>query len=809
MSSRSYSLGVVGLLLLVFATLLGTGHILLPVEYMARDYPYRAYPPISGMGPFLDSWGLGDSVLGSYPALTYIHQAFSRGEFPLWNPLEALGLPAVASFGLGYMFPIHWLTFGLLPPLLAWHVELFAILLLSSLSSFALVRRLTGDAESAALAATAWSLGGWSGAYLQLPSYAWSLALFPFLLLCVEWGRERRPFAYLLLALGVMGMLTVGHLQVVAPAAVWVTAWIVWRGRSVIKGLFAAGLAGVMMASYHLIPMIELLRLSEREQAPLETILNALMLPREFLCMVFPTLMGQPSDNFYFGTLLANPVINSREHCVFTGVLVLVLALLAFWRKADPSSRPLGAVAAFLFLIAGAPWLYGPICRAIPQLLFLTPTRFLPFALFALCLLAAQGWSDLRRHPLRPGEARGLTGVLALFSLGALSFILPAMMQTAGFVRWLSYWATKNYAAKPPFFEGDFGPVFIDRVVSHFSLTSPAIALSFAVVAGCGGLLLRHVGKPLPFRAAFGLLLVDLAMFFGLMNPAFPVSGYFPSNPDIDFLREGTTLETAPAPPGRVSGLGDGPSPNLLLVERISNFEAYESAHPGDYRQLVNVLNRGIDLPHQMTFYLPSQATPEGLLDLLGLATVYNQTGTWPEGFPAPQHRGAIEALRRPGALRAFTLARYRVVDRSGAWKLMMEPGFQPREELLLDSAPSYPNPETPRFALVTPTHYSGRRVEFALSNDHPTTLVLTDLHYPGWRATVNGQTRPLHKAFGFARAVELPQGPSQVVLEYIPTGFPYTPWLAVLVFSALVGHGLGQFRARKERAVAAIARPS
>ncbi len=772
---------------------------------MARDYPYRAYPPISSMGPFLESWGLGDSVLGSYPALTYIHQAFARGEFPLWNPLEALGLPAVASFGLGYMFPVHWLTFGLFAPLLAWHIELIAIVLLSSLSAYALFRRLTGDDQAAGLGATAWTFGGWSACYYQLPSYAWALALFPFLLLNVERCAERRPFAPLLLAVGVCFMLTVGHLQMVAPAAIWVAAWMLWRGRGAVRELLLAGTAGILMSLYHLLPMIELLRLSEREQAPLGNILNALMLPREFLCMVFPTLMGQPSDNFYFGTLLANPVINGREHCVFTGVLVFLLALLALWRKAAPSSRPVGAVAAGFLLLAGAPWLYGPLCRAFPPLLFLTPTRFLPFALFALCMLATQAWTDLRRRPLGADEARGLVGVLAAFSLAALSFLLPAMRGTPEFFQWLAYWASRNYAARPPFFEGDFATVFVQRVRDHFSLTSPAIALSFAVVLGCSYLLLRSVGRTMPFRPAFALLVVDLGMHCWLMNPAFPVTAYFPESPDIEFLRAGASMEEAPRPPGRVSALGNGPSPNLLLVQGIANFEAYESAHPGDYRKLVDALSGGKPQPHQTAFLLPADGITSGALDVLGLQSIYDQAGKWPGGFPRPEFREAIEALHRPTALRAFTLDKYRVAPREEAWRTLMSSEFDPRQELVLERAPSYPSPPSATFASVTPTLYSGQQVEFDLESDRPTMLVLTDLDYPGWKATVNGEERPILKTFGFARGVELPAGRSRVVLRFTPLGFPYTPWLSAIVFLALLGFGVGRLaRAREEKSAVA-----
>jgi hypothetical protein len=797
-STRTYTAVISFVLVVLFGGLLATDNVLFGVDRLFQSYPYRAYPPISEMSPFLESWGLGDSVLHSYPALTYVHRSLQSGALPLWNPLEGLGMPVAAAHGLGYMFPVHWLTYGLLTPLLAWHVELMAILALSSLSAFALFKRVTGCYEGAALGATAWTFGGWIGAYLQLPSYAWTLALFPWVLLGIERVAQRRPFAHLQVGVGLAFILTVGHLQMVLPALGATALWALWRARAALAGLALALGTGVAMASYHLVPLAELLKLSERERIPLELVLKALLLPREFLGMVFPTLMGQPSDNFYFGAMLASPVINGREHCAFAGVLTLLLAVLAAWRRHDPASRPIAGLALGGLVLAGAPWLYGPLCRAAPPLLFLTPTRFLPFILFAMCLLAAQGWVSLRANPLKKQETRALLAVLGAFCVGALSFILPASTYSVGFQAWLMEMAKVNFAVKPMFFEGDFGPVFVSRVLNHFSFGSPAIAVSFLVVIASAVLVHSHIGKVLPFRPVFLVLCLDLGMFFALMNPGLPESGYFPQNPDVEHLAQRATLSGSPEPPLRVLSLGHGAYPNLFLVEGIANLEAYESAHPADTRKVFDALNRGFVMGHQDAVFVGDLRVEDGALDLLGLGALYNPPEKWDASYGAPTYKGAIWALDRQTPLRAFLVDRYRLSDRAQAMTSLMQPGFDPRAEVLLEQGPGYPSPATASFEAVSPLEYSPHRIAFKVNPSQPTMLVVNDLHYPGWRATVNGQDRPIQKAYGFARAVELPAGASEVVLEFSPTGFPYTPWLAVISFCLLFGFSLGQWRSQK-----------
>jgi uncharacterized membrane protein YfhO len=57
--------------------------------------------------------------------------------------------------------------------------------------------------------------------------------------------------------------------------------------------------------------------------------------------------------------------------------------------------------------------------------------------------------------------------------------------------------------------------------------------------------------------------------------------------------------------------------------------------------------------------------------------------------------------------------------------------------------------------------------VEAAL--DHPGYLVLTDAHYPGWQATVDGERVPICRADLLFRAVALEPGEHRVVFTFQP----------------------------------------
>jgi uncharacterized membrane protein YfhO len=67
---------------------------------------------------------------------------------------------------------------------------------------------------------------------------------------------------------------------------------------------------------------------------------------------------------------------------------------------------------------------------------------------------------------------------------------------------------------------------------------------------------------------------------------------------------------------------------------------------------------------------------------------------------------------------------------------------------------------------------YAPGRIVLSAAPDGPATLVLSEMDYPGWRATVNGAPAAIEKAFGLLRAVALPGGPATVEFTYAPDSF-------------------------------------
>lgn len=65
---------------------------------------------------------------------------------------------------------------------------------------------------------------------------------------------------------------------------------------------------------------------------------------------------------------------------------------------------------------------------------------------------------------------------------------------------------------------------------------------------------------------------------------------------------------------------------------------------------------------------------------------------------------------------------------------------------------------------------YSPTRIEINVDALGEGYLLSTDAYYPGWRATVNDEAVPVYRANVMFRAVEVPQGESTVVFEFVPT---------------------------------------
>jgi uncharacterized membrane protein YfhO len=114
------------------------------------------------------------------------------------------------------------------------------------------------------------------------------------------------------------------------------------------------------------------------------------------------------------------------------------------------------------------------------------------------------------------------------------------------------------------------------------------------------------------------------------------------------------------------------------------------------------------------------------------------------------------------------------------------------------------------RFAVAPPrgspariVSYSQQRVVLDARSRGPGMAVLTDVHYPGWKATVDGRSTPIEQVDYLLRGVRVPGGRSRVVLTYEPSSFR-AGW--ILSALALAGFAVALVLVRRARSRAAAA---
>ncbi|HXJ43989.1 MAG TPA: YfhO family protein [Bryobacteraceae bacterium] len=82
---------------------------------------------------------------------------------------------------------------------------------------------------------------------------------------------------------------------------------------------------------------------------------------------------------------------------------------------------------------------------------------------------------------------------------------------------------------------------------------------------------------------------------------------------------------------------------------------------------------------------------------------------------------------------------------------------------------------------------YEADRILLDVTAESPGLLILSELYYPGWRATVNGRPTEIHKVNGALRGILVPRGESRIAVEYAPFSFYAGGALSLLTFTGVL----------------------
>ena len=201
---------------------------------------------------------------------------------------------------------------------------------------------------------------------------------------------------------------------------------------------------------------------------------------------------------------------------------------------------------------------------------------------------------------------------------------------------------------------------------------------------------------------------------------------------------------------------------------------------------------RDVMVPPDEAAYARRIGIPQAELGLDGLRTVYDRPDARiydnPEALPRAfvvhaqrQVGSADEALAAVGDPAGPDLARVAVTERP-------LPG-------LSGDAGRVPGPSPAEIV-----SYEPQRVVLEARARRPGMLVLSDVAYPGWKVTVDGDEQPIRRVDYLLRGVSVPAGTSRVEFSYEPASATAGAWLSGVALLLLGGSAAALLLARRRR---------
>lgn len=729
-----------------------------------------------------------------YPMKHFMVETVRSGQLPLWNPWILNGEPFFASLQPGLLYPGS-LVLYLLP--LPYSVGLLHALhyCVAGAGMYLLLRSWRHERPAALTGALAFMAGGYLLSIGNFTNNLQTVAVLPWVFWSwsrfVASGARREWLAFAavcsiaflggepqMLALGLGLLLLHTLLDADGTATVRSARKLVYFG---LAGALAAALVAVQ-----LIPFFEYLGESVRVLAfdydfaarnSLEpAALGQLLVP--------PALGGGPHD---FTTRFLPTADVPWLLSLYPGVLVVCLAAIGLLL---PRSRRWawfwGSAALIGLLLAMGRHL--PFHRALYELLppfrlVRYPEKFYFLTALALPVLAAGGagrWlgASSSGADVSDGEHRANRAARATF--GACLLLLAGLAAAAA--SWSGMFASfcggflagARLCTDP----GGAQAAYLEPVLLQVVLVGAALCTAWLMARG-------RVQRGSAFPVLIVLMAIDLTAAGRHINPTVPGDVYrqAPWAARLLEAREPGALTRAEYRyRGTPLAAQMGSTVIVQGAEDLSNLFLWYDALGPNLGQVFGHLTQdglqGVELLGVAEMIDAGlAASPDEAVRLLQAMSVRYYADATPAADSMPGLTLVARHPELPARIfevpdprpRAYVVSRFEVVEEPAlALTATMQPGFELGGSVVLDRAPETP-PASGASGHVVHAEYGPNRVSVGTETSGPSLLVLTDRHYPGWRATVNGEPTPIYRAAGHLRAVSLPGGRSEVVFRFAP----------------------------------------
>jgi Bacterial membrane protein YfhO len=787
------------------------GKTLSASDYLWNNPPWQATRPASVVG-IGANFELVDQALVFQPFLQYTRDVLPH--IPLWNPHISAGRPYLAN-NQSAIFSLFNLPAYLLPFWTSLALSAALKLFVGALGAFALARWLGMRFGGALLAGLVFAFGtfyvlllGWNQTAI------W--AVLPWMLILVD-VVARRPS--LLSAAGLSAVVSLtyfgGHAETTFHVMVVAVAFFAFRvllrlrservaARALVRPTAAfllALVAGAAMAAIVTIPLAELLLTSDEYGRRLGD--SGDYWPRKYLGGLFL------HDYWGRATQQSNiePFMQLRGW--YAGAITLMLAPAALLIRPTATRVAVAVFALFcVIMVVGIP----PLFNLVEELPGFSTTHSQPMiAYFLLCVGLLAGWG---LDELSAGGSRVPRQRLVLATSGVVLCLPLVWMAVAGKLTSTGLWTALEVAwgfQDPPTpasgTDSAAGIVRMSSLLQWLPLAGLGVALIALRLRGRGSLRL-----PATIFVAAALVLLTFDLFRANMgyNPAIAKdNAVMPETGAIRYLQSRT--------PNRFAGLGLGafePLPaDLAMTFGLYDARGYDYPTEGRYdtlwrRSINNVPT--IAQPTERADDSPASIRALGLLSVTDLIVSPGEPPLRRPGLEVAYSGRDAVVYRNANALpRVLLVGRQHTVEgEKAALAAATAPGFDGRRAAVTERAlPGLPQDDgngaarSPGSARLE--SYEPERVVATASAPRRSLLVLTDLHYPGWKASVDDRAVPIERVNYLLRGVPVPAGSHRVEFRYEPATYR-AGWIISLVsVVAVLIAGLVGWRNRRRHRIA------
>ncbi len=700
-----------------------------------------------------------DLVLQFEPFRKFVVQEVRAGRFPLWNRYSYSGSPFVANAQSGVMSPYRAVDIAINDPVSTAWAQLFKGLV-AGLGMYLFLRIALKVRFLPALAgAHLFVLLGFMMFFCGHPHTQVLSWLGWVMLGCDRLVRRPGP-GWLALASGSAALCFYsGHPQTTAHvylcAGVWtlgLLAHTAWRKpvrvtMSRVTWIVVAGVVAGLLAGPQLLPTLEYLpwslRLEARAAGKAVYVVSGLP---GLMDMLMPYFNGSPlNTTLFFGQ------VNHAESMA-SGSVGLVWALffapVGVWALRKDARG--WVVLALLVLGLGYP-LGVPVLKLIYEhgpLAMLSPNRLVVLAGIAVIVLGAAGLDRLVRGHVPSWRVIAACVTPCVAVLGVLVYTINGANQMA---------------ANP-----EAGPEMVATANWFVRVFAIAGAAVLVLIAGYVALAKApRVSKAIGAGLA-GVALIEVVVLAWGLYPSAPKAEFYPRLSVLEWVSGQTGIDY------RACGYQGLPA-NLNLTYNIADPRGYDALDPKPMVKLLEAF-RSPGVPRLDPDYAAVLVwTPKRSPLLAMLAVKYLIIrGRVPEGMK-PAYAGdgywVMELPDTPSRVYVPSSV-VAVPDAETRMKVLTAPDFLPTKMVVVETPLAQVREGqnvVGRAKLISDT---GSEVVFQANMETPGVVVLADMWYPGWHATVDGEQVDILRVNTTLKGVALGPGEHEVKLVYWPASF-------------------------------------